>query len=99
MFKFKKSPTGRRITLAVLSAVFVISGSIIVAYTALTPSGVSLAVGQVAPDDILAPHSITYPSDVLTRLARQSAADGISAIYDPPNPTISRQQIQLARHI
>jgi putative nucleotidyltransferase with HDIG domain len=86
--------------LVILGAVFVVIGSVIVAYPALFPSGaVTLAAGQVAPADILAPRSITYESEALTTLSRQAAADAIRDVYDPPNPGVLRQQIQLARNI
>ncbi len=86
--------------MAVLGVAFVVSASVIVAYGALAPSGgVMLAAGQVAPSDILAPRSITYESDVLTRLSRQAASDAIRDVYDPPNPSVLRQQVQLGRHI
>src|SRR5260221_7223496 len=99
MSKLIRSVFGEHAVLSLLGVVFVLGATIIVAYSALVPSGgVTLAVGQVASSDILAPRSLTYDSDVLTRLARQTASDAIREIYDPPNPSILRQQIQLARH-
>ncbi len=90
----------RRVALAVLGTAFIVSASLIVAYSTFAPSdGVTLTIGQVAPADILAPRSITYDSEVLTRLSRQAAADAVRDVYDPPNPGILRQQIQFARHV
>ena len=100
MRTFIESPLGRRTALVILGAAFVFSATVIVAYSAFSPSGsVALAAGQVAPVDILAPRSITYESDALTRLSRQAASDAIRDVYDPPNPNVLRQQVQLARHI
>ncbi len=100
MSRFTETPFGRRIALVILGIAFVATASAIIAYPALTPSSdLSLSVGQVAPTDILAPRSITYDSDVLTRLSRQAASDAIRDVYDPPNPSVSRQQIQLAQHV
>ncbi len=74
MTRFIETPTGRRIALAILAVVFVVVASALIAYNALVPGeGVELTAGQVAPVDIIAPRSITYDSDVLTRLARQAA--------------------------
>lgn len=85
--------------MAVLGTAFLIAATVIVAYTALIPAErIALGVGQVAPGDVLAPISLTYESEVLTRLARQSAADSVGRVYDPPNPGVLRQQIQLARN-
>jgi cyclic-di-AMP phosphodiesterase PgpH len=100
MSMLSESPIGRRVALALLGIAFVAASTAIVAYNALAPSeGVALAAGQVAPADILAPRSITYESEALTRLSRQAAADAIRDVYDPPNPGVLRQQVQLARHI
>jgi putative nucleotidyltransferase with HDIG domain len=100
MSKITETPIGRKVALAILGIAFVASTSALVAYNALVPAeGVELATGQVAPADIIAPRSTSYDSDVLTKLARQAAADAIRDVYDPPNPSVARQQIQLARHV
>ena len=99
MSKQSRSALRQRAVLSFFGVAFVLSATAIVAYTALVPSGgVTLAVGQVASNDILAPRSITYDSTVLTQIARQTASAAIHEIYDPPNPSILRQQIQIARH-
>lgn len=90
----------RRWLLAVMAVLFVVVTSAIVALSALAPAAsVTLSVGQVAPVDVLAPSSISYESEVLTQLAKQSASDSVREVYDPPNPAILRQQVQLARRI
>jgi hypothetical protein len=100
MNTFTESPIGRRVILIILGTAFIVSATAIVAYSAFAPSGsVALVAGQVAPADILAPRSVSYESEVLTRLARQAAADAIRDVYDPPNPNILRQQVQLARNV
>jgi cyclic-di-AMP phosphodiesterase PgpH len=89
----------RTLMWALLGAAFVTAASVIVSFNAILPSdSVTLAVGQVAPSDIRAPRSITYDSDVLTNLARQSAIAAVRDVYDPPDPSVLRQQIFLARH-
>ncbi|HLY25892.1 MAG TPA: hypothetical protein VKQ72_06100, partial [Aggregatilineales bacterium] len=100
MTRLTQTTAGRRVALLILSGAFVATATILVAYNAFAPVGsVELAVGQVATADIIAPHSITYDSEMLTSQARQSAADAIREIYDPPNPAVARQQSQLARHV
>lgn len=56
-----------------------------------------LDVGDVAPQDILAPGSITYVSDVLTEQARKSAEKAVTNVYLPIDPNISRQQLEKLR--
>ncbi len=87
-----------RILLAIL---FVGLATVIVGYDALAAGQQALAlqVGQVAPQDILAPFSISYESEVLTRQRIQVAMNSVHDIYDPPDPSVARQQIQLARQV
>lgn len=56
-----------------------------------------LEAGDVAPQDILAPYPISYRSDVLTQQARESAADSISTVYDPPSSQRAREQVDQLR--
>lgn len=53
-----------------------------------------LGVNDVAPQDILAPFAHSYVSDVLTERAREASAAGISQVYDPPDSSVARQQIE-----
>jgi hypothetical protein len=59
----------------------------------------TLQVGEVAQEDILAPASLTYASDVLTERRRQAATESVSPVYAPPDPNVARQQIQLLQQI
>lgn len=90
-----------QITLVALAMLFVLSGTLLVGADALTvgSQALTLEVGQVAPEDIRAPFSVSYESAVLTEQARQLAMDSVRDIYDPPDPSVVRQQVQLARQI
>ena len=57
-----------------------------------------LKIGDVAPNDITAPRTITYVSDLLTEQAREDAADNVNNIYLPADPAISRTQLQNLRY-
>ncbi|MBW4438675.1 MAG: HDIG domain-containing protein [Pleurocapsa minor GSE-CHR-MK-17-07R] len=59
----------------------------------------SVTVGGVAPRDVLAPFTITYTSDLLTGIRQEDAADAVFPVYDPPDPNVARQQIQLLQQI
>jgi cyclic-di-AMP phosphodiesterase PgpH len=86
--------------LGLFSMFFVVTATVIMAYPAIMPSAnLLLTPGQVATTDILAPISLTFESTVLTRTARQLAADGVPQIYDPPDPAIVRQQVGVARRL
>ena len=64
---------------------------------AIRPSTFPLKVGEVAAQDILAPRSHTYTSQVLTDQARLDAENGIHRIYLPADPGIARHQIEELR--
>jgi hypothetical protein len=53
-----------------------------------------LAVNDVAPQDIRAPYPLTYISEVLTAEARETAVDGIATVFDPPDSSVTRQQLK-----
>ena len=55
--------------------------------------------GDVATQDILAPYSLTFESEVLTEQARQDAANGVGPIYLPTDPSIGRRQVERLRTI
>ncbi|MCB9418852.1 MAG: HDIG domain-containing protein [Ardenticatenaceae bacterium] len=66
----------------------------------LTPaSNVNVVVGQPSANDILAPRSLTYTSEIMTAQARQQASAGVSAIYSPLDLNIGRAQLSLARAV
>ena len=85
----------------VLLVAFILSGTAIIAYEVLVPpkSQVALVEGQAAPSDILAPRSLKYESDVLTQAKRDAAVAAVRPVYDPPDPAVLNEQLQLARQI
>jgi putative nucleotidyltransferase with HDIG domain len=56
---------------------------------------VSLQLGDVSTQEVLAPRSVTYTSTVLTKQAREQAAASVAPVYDPPDPLIARQQAEV----
>lgn len=53
--------------------------------------------GQVASREVVAPRSLTYTSEILTRSQQESAAESIPAIYSPPDTSIARHQLERLR--
>ncbi len=86
---------------AVLLGAFVVGGASIIAYDVLIPSNAKVALeeGDVAPQDILAPRSLQYASDVLTEAKRDAEVAAVRPVYDPPDPGVEAEQSQLARQI
>lgn len=88
------------ITLAALGFVLLATG--IIAFESLFPGQSrveSLEVGSIAPQNIYAPETVTYVSEVLTQQRREASRDQVTPIYDAPDPSVARQQTDLARQI
>ena len=60
-------------------------------------SQLDLQVGDVAPEDIISPHSISYISEVLTAKARQAAVESIRPEYTSPDMRVARAQVSYSR--
>jgi hypothetical protein len=58
-----------------------------------------MEVGDVSAQDILAPYSLTFESEILTEQARQVAEEGVVPIYLPTDPSIGRRQIEALRTV
>ena len=56
-------------------------------------STLALEAGDVAGQDVLAPHELSYSSSVLTDQAKAAAEQSVADIYDTPNSAIARLQL------
>jgi putative nucleotidyltransferase with HDIG domain len=64
---------------------------------AISPGEVPLKAGDVASQDIQAPRTITYESEILTQQAREEARARVQRVYLPADPAITRRQIEKLR--
>ncbi len=94
-----RPPAWRNIRVWILGALFATGTAAILILPLLTTGQVSLNAGEVAAEDIRAPRSLIYESDVLTNQARDEAERSVSTQYDPLDPRIARQQIARARQV
>ncbi|MBN2256667.1 MAG: HDIG domain-containing protein [Anaerolineaceae bacterium] len=60
----------------------------------LRPGEYTLSIGDVTTQDILAPRTLTYTSDILTQRAREDASSRINLVYLPVDLEISKSQLQ-----
>jgi putative nucleotidyltransferase with HDIG domain len=60
-------------------------------------SALQLSVGEVAPQDIVAPQTITYVSQLRTEQQQEAAASQVAPIYSPPDTSIARRQMERLR--
>jgi putative nucleotidyltransferase with HDIG domain len=65
----------------------------------LPSNQVTLNVGDVSPEDILAPTDLTYESAIRTKQAQDAQAASVQDIYDRPDVAVARQQEVRARQI
>jgi putative nucleotidyltransferase with HDIG domain len=89
----------RRSLLWIFVGVLAIVTALILAFNLVTGPQISVNLGEPAPQDVIAPQSITYVSDVLTTQARQQAAASVSNQYTPVDLSIARAQNNLARAV
>lgn len=77
----------------------VVTLTLILVFDFLPTNQLVLQAGDVAPEDILAPQSITYLSEVLTERARQEAIENERDVYNPPDMRVARAQVSRTRLI
>lgn len=61
----------------------------------LSTQSEAVSIGQVAPQEITAPFSITFESKVLTDQARKEAAAEVEPIFLPADPSIAKAQLEI----
>ncbi len=91
--------TWRNVRVWVLSAWFVLGTFAVLIVPSFAAGQVALNTGDVAPEDIRAPHSAHYVSDILTGLARDEAERTVPVQYDPLDLRVARQQVARARQV
>jgi putative nucleotidyltransferase with HDIG domain len=82
----------RRSLLWIFVVVLTLLVTLILALDFVTRPQVRVTPGEPSPEDVIAPTSITYVSDVLTENAQQQAAAGVADQYTPLDLSIARAQ-------
>jgi putative nucleotidyltransferase with HDIG domain len=81
-----------------LGVLFVASISAVLLLRSTKPK-LNLQVGEVSPQDVVAPRHVTYVSASETDKARDRAEAAVRDVYDPPDAAVARQQVNRARQI
>lgn len=90
-----KTTRSRKLIRIILLASAIILSMASLAYPiAIRPDSYPLKIGDVSQQDILAPYSLTYVSEVQTEQAKNDAEKSVSPVYLPADPGIARQQIE-----
>jgi len=99
-----EKPKTRLIRPRVVKIIILTISGILAFFTLILPdsfskSSLPMEVGDVVSEDILAPYSLTFESEVLTEKTRQQAASNVEPIYLPADPSIGRRQIEELRAV
>ncbi|KPK03489.1 MAG: hypothetical protein AMJ56_19025 [Anaerolineae bacterium SG8_19] len=89
----------RRSLLWIFVAVVALVITLILAFDFVSGPRVSVTLGEPAPEDVVAPQSITYVSDVLTGREIQQAAAAVSDQYTSLDLNIARDQKNSVRAV
>jgi cyclic-di-AMP phosphodiesterase PgpH len=76
----------------IFAAVLTLGITLILSFNLVRGPQVVVTLGQPAPQDVMAPQSVTYASRVLTERARQQAAAAVPDQYTPVDLSIGRAQ-------
>ena len=71
--------------------------TLILSFNLVSPNDLSLEMGQTVPNEIIAPHTVTYTSDILTERAKDQAAQNINEVYTAVDSEIGRGQLNQVR--
>jgi putative nucleotidyltransferase with HDIG domain len=83
--------------LGLLFSIIVLSAAALLVRLPTAPDAVPLSLGDVAPQDIIAPREIHYQSTVLTELQQNLAANEVPSVYGPPDASMARIQVNKLR--
>jgi putative nucleotidyltransferase with HDIG domain len=83
----------------VLACISILAYVAIVQPWSLRQISLPLSVGDVAPQDLRAPRTIHYASNVLTEAARADAERAVAPVYNPPDTAIARAQSEALNSI
>ncbi len=83
----------RNIQLVILAVTGILSIAILVRPFSSEAAEGAYKIGNVSPQDIQAPQTLSYVSEVLTEQARKEVEANIAPIYLPADPSITRKQI------
>lgn len=84
-----------RISLLILCSILALGA--LVMPIAIRQPGVSISEGDVAAQDVQAPRTLTYTSQILTNQAQEDARGKVQPVYLSTDPSITRSQIENLR--
>lgn len=95
----KSTPLRRVLRALLIALIFASAGTLILIYRITPTDVVNLKLGDVAPQDVVAPRQLVFTSTIETEAARDRARSAVSTIFNPPDPKVARQQVDRLRKI
>ncbi len=90
--------TGQRALIGLLAVGSIALAAIIISLPISALGATTVRVGEPAGQEILAPRTVNFRSDILTEEARQAAAAAVPDLYDPADSRIARNQVLALRN-
>ena len=88
------STTQSVIKIIILGVTCLVAFGFLVLPNIMSDQSEAVRIGQVAPQEITAPYSITFESKVLTDQARKEAAAQVEPVFLPADPSIAKAQLE-----
>ncbi|HWR64706.1 MAG TPA: HDIG domain-containing protein [Bellilinea sp.] len=83
--------------LGLLAVCSVLALGALVLPIAIRPSAINITTGDVSVQDVQAPRTLTYTSEILSKQAKDDARNRVQPIFLPTDPAITRTQIEKLR--
>jgi len=92
--KLLKAPPMRLFLLVITGLLSLVA---LVSPISLRPTEYSIRIGEVSQEDIQAPRTMSFVSEILTEQAKLEAEHNVAPIYNAADPAIARKQIEKLR--
>jgi putative nucleotidyltransferase with HDIG domain len=89
----------QRSILWIFAGVLTLSITLILSFNLVRGPQIAVTLGEPSPEDVIAPQSLNYLSDVLTEQVRQEAEQSVADQYTSTDLSIARAQNNLARAV
>lgn len=97
--KRRRLESQKLLRVALAGLFFILVSTFILEVEFLTDRIAQLEVGDISPQDIVAPATITYESKIATERARDQAAKLVQDVYGRPDPNVAREQRVVANQV
>src|SRR5512139_1144838 len=89
----------RNVRVWLIGVCFALGAAAILIVPLFAAGRVALDSGDVAREDISAPRTVNYASEILTRQDRDAAERSVALVYDPLDLSVPRKQVAKARGV